>query len=44
VATWLVLHRHAFEFFGGVPKRIVLDNLKAAITKACWDDPQVQLA
>lgn len=44
VATWLVLHRHAFEFFGGVPKRIVLDNLKAAITKACWDDPQVQQA
>jgi transposase len=44
VATWLLLHRHAFEFFGGVPKRIVLDNLKAAITKACWDDPQVQQA
>jgi transposase len=42
VATWLLLHRHAFEFFGGVPRRIVLDNLKAAITKACWDDPQVQ--
>ncbi len=44
VATWLLLHRHAFEFFGGSPKRIVLDNLKAAITKACWDDPQVQQA
>ena len=23
--TWLVLHQQAFEFFGGVPKRIVLD-------------------
>lgn len=44
LSTWLLLHRHAFEFFGGVPKRIVLDNLKAAITKACWDDPQVQQA
>jgi transposase len=44
VATWLLLHRHAFEFFDGVPKRIVLDNLKAAITKACLDDPQVQQA
>lgn len=44
VATWLVLHRHAFEFFGGVPKRVVLDNLKAAITKACVDDVQVQQA
>ena len=44
VETWLLLHRHAFEFFGGVPERIVLDNLKAAIVKACWNDPQVQRA
>src|SRR6266508_1842542 len=44
VSTWLTLHRHAFENFGGVPKRIKLDNLKAAITKACIDDPQVQQA
>jgi transposase len=44
VATWLTLHRHAFEYFGGVPRRIKLDNLKAAITKACVDDPQVQQA
>lgn len=44
--TWLDLHRHAFEFFGGVPQRIVTDNLKAAIVKACWEgtDPQVQWA
>ena len=42
VETWLRLHRNAFEFFGGVPKRVVVDNLKAAITKAIWDDPQVQ--
>jgi len=44
VETWLLLHRHAFEFFGGVPERVVIDNLKAAIVKACWDDPQVQRA
>src|SRR6185369_17663583 len=25
VATWLRLHRAAFEFFGGVPRRVVLD-------------------
>ncbi len=44
--TWLELHRHAFEFLGGVPQRIVTDNLKAAIVKACWEgtDPQVQWA
>lgn len=42
VATWLKLHRRAFEFFGGVPQRIVLDNLKAGITKACQYDHEVQ--
>jgi transposase len=40
--TWIALHQHAFSFFGGVPHRVVLDNLKAGIAKACWDDPQVQ--
>ncbi len=40
--TWIALHGHAFHFFGGVPQRIVLDNLKAGITQACFDDPQVQ--
>jgi transposase len=34
VATWLRLHRRAFEFFGGVPHRVVLDNLQAAIVGA----------
>ena len=42
VETWLALHQHAFAYFGGVPERVVLDNLKAAIVRACWDDPQVQ--
>jgi len=42
VATWLECHRHAFEFFGGIPDRIVVDNLKAAILKACVNDPLVQ--
>lgn len=40
--TWIQLHGHAFTFFGGVPHRVVLDNLKAGIVKACFDDPQVQ--
>ncbi|MFO7530372.1 MAG: IS21 family transposase [Marinobacter sp.] len=42
IQTWLRCHRNAFEFFGGVPARIVLDNLKTAIVKAIQDDPQVQ--
>ncbi|MCB0064602.1 MAG: IS21 family transposase, partial [Caldilineaceae bacterium] len=44
VETWLRLHRNALAYFGGVPKRIVIDNLKAAITKACWEEPEVQHA
>lgn len=44
VATWLRLHRNALAFFNGVPARIVIDNLKAGIVKACFDDPQVQHA
>jgi transposase len=44
VETWLRLHRNAFAFFGGVPQRIVPDNLKAAILRACWDEPQAQQA
>ena len=42
VETWLRLHCNAFAFFGGVPKQVVIDNLKAAIVRACWQDPQVQ--
>lgn len=46
IATWLISHQHAFEFFGGAPQRVVLDNLKAAILKAYTldDDPEVQQA
>jgi len=40
--TWLRLHKEAFRFFGGVPGKIVLDNLKAAIIKAAAHDPLVQ--
>jgi len=40
--TWLTLHRNALLFFGGVPERMVVDNLKAAIAHACWDTPQAQ--
>jgi transposase len=44
VETWLLLHRHAFEALDGVPERIVLDNLKAAILRASIHDPLVQRA
>ncbi len=44
LGTWLRLHRNALSWFGGVPQRIVIDNLKAGIAQACWQDPQPQLA
>ena len=44
VATWLGCHRRAFEWFGGVPARVIIDNAKCAITRACAQDPTVQRA
>lgn len=39
VSTWIACHRHAFESFGGVPQRVVPDNLKAAVLHASLHDP-----
>ncbi len=38
VVTWIGLHRRALEHFGGVPRRVVPDNLKAAVLKALVHD------
>jgi transposase len=32
---------NAFWHFGGAPQRLVLDNLRAAVTKADWFDPEL---
>lgn len=32
---------NAFEHFGGVPRTIVVDNLKAAVLQADWFDPEI---
>jgi len=32
---------NAFTHFGGVPRILVIDNLKAAVTKADWYDPDL---
>lgn len=31
----------AFQKFGGIPKTVVIDNLKAAVTHADWFDPEL---
>lgn len=30
---WLQAHRNAFEFFGGIPERVIVDNCKTAVVK-----------
>ena len=42
VATWLDYYRRAFEWFAGVPRRVIIDNAKCAITRACAQDRNVQ--
>jgi transposase len=42
VETWLALHVRAFTELGGVVTRVVIDNLKAAITRAVIHDAEAQ--
>jgi transposase len=42
VETWIALHIRAFEFFGGLPKRVKPDNLKAAIVRVVTHDQEAQ--
>jgi transposase len=42
VNTWIRCHLNAFKYFGGVPKVIKLDNLKAAIIVANFYEPVYQ--
>jgi hypothetical protein len=37
---WLTCHNLALQFFGGVPRRIVPDNLKSGVIKADLYDPR----
>lgn len=38
---WLSSHVRLFEFLGGVPARVVPDNLKAGVTRAGFYDPVI---
>ena len=38
---WIDAQVRALKFFGGVPKAIVCDNLKAAVAKPLWFEPSV---
>jgi len=41
--TFLRLHEQAFRDLGGVPAVLRHDNLKAAVARACFYDPDVQV-
>ena len=40
-STWIQVHIHALEFYGGAPTLIVPDNTKTAVTRACRYDPDL---
>ncbi len=44
IPTWIDCHIRAFEFFGGVPACVVLDNLKAGVVKPDIYDPTLNRA
>lgn len=39
--AFLTCLENAFGHFGGVPKRLVIDNLKAAVARGDWYDPEI---
>ncbi len=41
LSSWLMAHVHAFEAYGGVSIATTPDNLKSAVTKACYYDPEL---
>ncbi|MCK5787218.1 MAG: IS21 family transposase [Candidatus Sabulitectum sp.] len=43
MATWLRCHERAFAFFGGVIRKVVIDNLKAAVIRIIYHDPVLSL-
>jgi transposase len=40
-ADFIQCLENAFEHFGGVPRTLVIDNLKAGVLKADWFDPEL---
>ncbi len=38
---WIGAHVRMFEFYGGVPRLIVPDNLKSGVNKASFYDPEI---
>ena len=41
VRHWTMAHRRAFEYFGGVPGRWIIDNLKAGVDQPDREEPRL---
>lgn len=41
-STFLLAHIHAFEWFGGVPFNVILDNCKAAVIQSTIDNDMIR--
>jgi len=39
--SWIHSHVHAFNFFGGVPEILIIDNLKTGVTHPCRYEPDL---
>ena len=42
IADWIAAHVRCFEYFGGVPRDVVPDQLKSGVTTACRYEPEIQ--
>jgi len=43
VPDWIETHNNMFAFFGGVPHVVTPDNLKAAVTRPCRSEAEIQV-
>ena len=43
LSDWIGAQVHALEYINGVPKIVVPDNTKTAVTHPCWYDPDINL-
>lgn len=41
VSHWCMTHRRALEYFGGVPKCVIIDNLKSGVKKSDREAPHL---
>jgi transposase len=41
LASWITAHVHCFEFLGGVPRVVIPDNTRTAVTHSCYYEPQL---